>query len=85
MLKNLNTSRLQNEIVSTVEGSVLTGVTGLPEANVYVDINLIKDTSFEIGYIEAFGNRYKVVKTASEKYDIPDSFVRYGDLFDLVE
>lgn len=84
MLKNLNTSRLQNEVVSTVEGSITTGINNLPEANVYVDTNLIKDSTFDIGYVEIFGDRYKLVRTANEEYDIPGSFVRYGDLFDLV-
>jgi len=35
--------------------------------------------------VEIFEDRYKLVKTATEKYDLPESFVRYGDLFDIVE
>ncbi len=85
MLNNLNSSRLQNEVVSTVEGSVTTWTNNLQEAKVYVDTNLIKDPAFEIGYVEIFGERYKLVRTANEEYDIPWSFVRYGDLYDLVE
>ncbi len=82
MMRNLNSSRLQNEILSTVPGSAVTWTNWLPQANIYVDINLIKDGNFEIGYIEIMGTRYKVVKTAIETY-WEDNYVWYGDLFDL--
>jgi len=81
MLNNLNNNRLQNEIISTVPWSIIQN-TETQEANVYLDTNLIKDGNFEIGYIEIFGNRYKIVKTATEKY-FTDNFVRYWELFNL--
>jgi len=82
MINSLNTTRLQNEVLSTVPGSISTGVSG-QEANVYIDLNLIRDGNFEIGYVEIFGTRYKVVKTAMQKYITEDNFVRYGDVFEL--
>ncbi len=54
----------------------------MPESNVYVDMNLLQNGNFDVGYIEIFGQRYKVVKSNSEKY-FTNNFVRYGDLFTL--
>jgi len=53
------------------------------EANVYVDANLLKDGDLDVGYIEIFGTRYKVVKTSEATY-FSENFVRYGDLYDMV-
>lgn len=54
----------------------------MPEANVYVDMNLLQNGNFNVGYIEIFGNRYKIVKTGTEEY-LTNNFVRYGDIFTL--
>jgi hypothetical protein len=54
----------------------------MPESRVYVDMNLLNNGNFDIGYIEIFGQRYKIVKSSSEKY-FTNNFVRYGDLFTL--
>jgi len=84
MLQNLNGNSIQNEIVNTVEWSTLTNAQWELEANIYISSNLIEDGNFEIGYVEIFGNRYKVVKTDSVNY-FTNWLVWYGDLYDLVE
>lgn len=82
MLGNLNSNKVENQIISTVENSIITGLNNLPEAQVYVDMNLIQNGDFEVGYVEILENRYKVVKSTTEKY-FSNNFVRYGDLFDM--
>lgn len=54
----------------------------MSEANVYVDMNLLQNGNFDVGYIETFGQRYKVVRSNTEKY-FTDNFIRYGDIFSL--
>jgi hypothetical protein len=54
----------------------------MPESRVYVDMNLLNNGNFDIGYIEIFGQRYKIVKSSTEKY-FSNNFVRYGELFTL--
>jgi hypothetical protein len=82
MLNALNTNKLNDEIINTVPGSVGTGSNGLKESNVYIDMNSIQNGNFDVGYIEIFGTRYKVVKSSTEKY-FSNNFVRYGDIFDI--
>ena len=82
ILQNMNTNTIQNQIVSTVPGSITTGTNNMPEANVYVDMNLLTNGNFDVGNIELFGQRYKVVKSNTEKY-FTNNFVRYGDIFSL--
>ena len=83
MLNNLNNNRLMNEVISTVDWSIWTGTDGKLKANVYVDVNLLKDGWFDVWYIEIFGTRYKIVKDSEESY-FTDNFVRYGKVFDMV-
>ena len=45
-------------------------------------MNLLGNGNFEIGYIEIFGARYKVVRSNTEKY-FSNNFVRYGDVYSL--
>jgi hypothetical protein len=45
-------------------------------------MNLLQNGNFDVGYIEIFGTRYKIVKSSTEKY-FSNNFVRYGDLYDL--
>lgn len=78
----MNNNTIENQIVSTVPGSITTGLNNMPESNVYVDMNLLQNGNFEIGYIEIFGQRYKIVKSNTEKY-FTNNFVRYGDIFSL--
>jgi len=82
ILQNLNTNTVQNQIVSTVPGSITSGANNMPQSNVYVDMNLLQNGNFDVGYLEMFGQRYKVVKTNTEKY-FTNNFVRYGDIFSL--
>lgn len=82
IIQNLNTNTIQNQIISTVPGSIKTGLNSMPEANVYVDMNLLQNGNFDVGYIETFGQRYKVVKSNTDKY-FTNNFVWYGDIFSL--
>jgi len=82
ILQNMNTNTIQNQVVSTVPGSIKTGANNMPESYVYVDMNLLQNGNFEVGYIEIFGQRYKVVKANTDKY-FTNNFVRYGGLFSL--
>ena len=82
ILQNLNNNNIQNQIVSTVPGSTKTGLNSLPEANVYVDMNLLQNGNFDVGYLEIFGQRYKVVRSTTERY-FSNNFIRYGDIFSL--
>ncbi len=82
IMQNLNSTTVQNQIISTVPGSIITGTNNLPQSNVYVDMNLLNNGNFEVGYIEIFGQRYKIVRSTTEKY-FTNNFVRYGDIFSL--
>jgi hypothetical protein len=82
MLSSLNNTRIENEVLSTVQWSISTWTNGKLMANVYVDSNLLKQWSFDIWYIEIFGTRYKIVKSSESIY-FTENFVRYGDTFDL--
>lgn len=82
ILQSINSTNIQNQIVSTVPWSITTGTNNMPESRVYVDMNLLSNGNFDIGYIEIFGQRYKIVKSSTEKY-FTNNFVRYGDLFTL--
>jgi len=81
MLQNINSNKVQNEIITTVPGSVLSGLNVL-QANVYMDVNLLQNWNFDVGYVEILWTRYKIVRSSTEKY-FSNNFVRYGDLFDL--
>lgn len=80
--QNLNNETVDNQVVSTVPGSIGTGTSGLPQSNVYVDMNLLNNGNFNVGYLEIFGSRYKIVKSSTKEY-FTNNFARYGDLFTL--
>ena len=82
MLQNVNNTGVQNEVISTVPGTITTGLNNAKIANVYVDMNLLENGNFELGYIEIFGTRYQIIKTNTEKY-FSNNFVRYGDIYSL--
>lgn len=82
MLQNVNNTGVQNEVISTVPGTITTGLNNSKQANVYVDMNLLENGNFELGYIEVFGARYKIIKSNTEKY-FSNNFVRYGDVYSL--
>jgi len=85
ILQSLNSTSIQNQIISSVPGSIITGSNNMPESRVYVDMNLLNNGNFDIGYIELFGQRYKIVKSGTERYitNNYDNFVRYGNLFTI--
>ena len=80
--QNLNNNTIQNQIISTVPGSIITGTNNMPESDVYVDMNLLQNGNLDVGYIEIFGQRYKVVKSKTEIY-LTNNIARYGDIFSL--
>lgn len=82
MLQSLNDSKIENQVVTTVEDSIITGLNNMLEGQVYVDMNLLQNWSFEIGYLEVLENRYKLAKSTTEKY-FANNFVRYGDVYDM--
>ncbi|HCY21683.1 TPA: hypothetical protein DIC40_07760 [Patescibacteria group bacterium] len=43
---------------------------------------MIQNANFELGYIEIFSTKYKVIKTSTETY-FSKNFVRYGDIYDI--
>lgn len=80
--QNLNSDTIENQVISTVSGSIITGTNGMPQSNVYVDMNLLQNGNFNVGYLEIFGNRFKIVKSSTEKY-LTNSLNRFGDIFTL--
>lgn len=80
--QNLNSETIDNQIISTVPGSITTGTNNMPQSNVYVDMNLLNNGNFNVGYVELFGDRYKVVKSGTKEY-FTNNFARYGDTFTL--
>lgn len=82
ILQNLNNSVVQNQIVSTVLGSIKTWANGMPESNVYVDMNLLQNRNLDVGYLELFGQRHKIVKTNIKEY-FNNNFQRFWDIFSL--
>jgi len=82
ILKNLNNSRLPNEVVTMVSGSVATGVNNLPEWEVFVNTPLLADSNFSVWYIDVFDTRQKIVRTSRESF-FTNNLVWYGDIFDM--
>ncbi|MEI6773621.1 MAG: S-layer homology domain-containing protein [bacterium] len=48
ILQNMNNNTIQNQVVSTVPGSIKTGANNMPESYVYVDMNLLQNGNFEV-------------------------------------
>lgn len=82
ILQNMNNNTIQNQIVSTVPWSIKTGANNMLESNVYVDMNLLQNGNFDVGYIEIFNQRYKIVKSNIKEY-FTDNFERFGNIFTL--
>ena len=83
---HLNTESLKNELISTKKTSDGKFASGDNEGTYAVtfDINLLKNQFFQAGFIELLGTRYELKKTNITVFDIgEESFVRYGDLFDM--
>ena len=78
IIKNLNTSQLKNQLISTVKS--------LDEKTyaIGIDTNLLKNQYFQEGYVELMWQRYLLKKTSMSVFDIwEESFVRYWDLFSI--
>ncbi len=84
ILQNMNSDLVQNQVVSTVPWSIRTGTNNLPESNVYVDMNLLQNGNFNIGYIEILWQRYKVVRSNIKEY-FDNNFQWFWDVFSLDE
>lgn len=83
MLNNFNNNKVSEDIINTVSGSIAT-LNWKSNANVYVNTALLKQWTLELWYIEIFWTRYKIVKTKETSYySNTNSFVRYGDIFDI--
>ena len=83
---HFNTESLKNELISTKKTSDGKLASGDNEGTYAVtfDINLLKNQFFQAGFIELLGTRYELKKTNITVFDIgEESFVRYGDLFDM--
>jgi hypothetical protein len=82
LLKNMNNSKLINDIITMIDGSIQTGVNWLPEWQVFFNTPALADINFTIGYIDIFGTRQKIVRTSRESF-FSNNLVRYGDIFDM--
>ena len=84
MYNNLNSTQLPDEIVKTLSETITTWDDWKVNVKVYVDILALNNSAFTDGYIELLDERYKVVRSELDSYNIgTNSFVRYGKLYDL--
>lgn len=87
---NLNTSKLNNELITTIADSDSSTSTGdvIPnkrKAAIYIDSNLLKNQYFSAGYIELLGKRSQIKKTDITHFSVSEeSFVWYGDIIDIM-
>jgi hypothetical protein len=89
LINNLNTESLDNMIFNPVSWTIITTWSilswALPEpiaSDIFIDTNLLQNANFDLGYIEIFSTKYKVVKTSTETY-FSKNFVWYGDIYDI--
>ena len=84
MYNNLNSTQLSDEILKTLSETITTGDDWKLNVKVYVDILALNNSAFTDGYIELFDQRYKVIRSELDSYNVgTNSFVRYGKLYDL--
>jgi hypothetical protein len=69
MYNNLNNTKLPDEIVHTLEDTTTTG-NSKQSAKIFVDVPTINNSTFTNGYVEIFGERYKVRKNTFNSYNI---------------
>ncbi len=77
LLHNLNSNKMQNEIIKTIEWSQQWN-----SANVYVDVSKIGSDSFSVWYIDIMWKTYEIEKSDLKTY-FEWNFVWYWNLFDL--
>ncbi len=84
MYNNLNSTQLSDEILKTLSETVTTWDDWKINVKVYVDILALNNSAFTDGYIELLDQRYKVVRSELDSYNVgTNSFVRYGKLYSL--
>lgn len=83
MYNNLNNSLLPDEIIKTMENTSPDWENNT-SAKVFIDVLALNNVAFKQWYIELFGDRYIVKKLITSAFNVGDnSFVRYGELYDL--
>lgn len=89
LINNLNTNNLENMIFNTIPWTIQTTgwllsweVEEAIKSDIFVDTNLLQNANFDLGYIEIFSTKYKVVKSSTEIY-FSKNFVRYWDIYDI--
>ena len=84
MYNNLNSAQLSDEILKTLSETVTTWEDWKVNVKAYVDILALNNSAFTDGYIEFMDQRYKVVRSELDSYNVgTNSFVRYGKLYSL--
>lgn len=82
MLNNLNTNKISDDVINTVEWSITT-LNDKSSANIYINTSLLKQWTLDIWYIEILGTRSKIVKAQEKAESSVNGFVWYGDVFDI--
>ena len=84
MYNNLNSTQLSDEILKTLSETVTTGENWKLNVKAYVDILALNNSAFTDGYIEFMDERYKVIRSELDSYNVwTNSFVRYWKLYGL--
>ncbi|HMT01480.1 MAG TPA: hypothetical protein PKD96_00080 [Candidatus Absconditabacterales bacterium] len=83
LLNNLNSSKIEGQLISLVSGSVSTGVDGLRQAKIFIDASLLAGQDSELMYIDFFGQTVKVIKQSIEKYVNNQNYAWFGELYDI--
>ena len=84
MYNNLNSTQLSDEILKTLSETTTTWEDWKVNVKAYVDILALNNSAFTDGYIEFMDQRYKVVRSELDSYNVwTNSFVRYGKLYSL--
>ncbi len=83
IVNNINTSTINKQLITTIEKTEIIK-DKKKQIDAYIDMSLFQHDDLELAYVYFFDTRYKVVKSLRREY-INNSFVRYGDVFDLVD
>jgi len=83
LLNNLNNNKISDDIINTVEWSTVT-LNWKQNANIYINTSILKQWTLDLGYVEIFGTRYKIVKTQEKIESSVNGFIWYWDIFDIV-
>ncbi len=84
MYNNLNSTQLSDEVLKTLSETITTWEDWKVNMKVYVDILALNNSAFTDGYIELLDQRYKVIRSELDSYNVgTNSFVRYGKLYNI--